>query len=96
MGIKLIKEEGKDVGFGKENKATFWFGPNDDPSQKIHIAFVADSRAQVDEFYKAALAAGGKDNGAPGIREIYHPDYYAAFVLDPDGHNIEAVCRKKE
>ncbi len=62
----------------------------------MHIAFAAESRAQVDEFYKAALEAGGKDNGAPGIREMYHPNYYGAFVFDPDGHNIEAVCHKPE
>ena len=58
----------------------------------VHIAFNADSRAAVDAFYRAAIAAGGKDNGAPGLRPHYHPNYYAAFVLDPDGHNIEAVC----
>jgi catechol 2,3-dioxygenase-like lactoylglutathione lyase family enzyme len=57
-----------------------------------HIAFRAASRAQVDAFYRAAMAAGGRDNGGPGIREHYHPNYYGAFVLDPDGHNIEAVC----
>ncbi len=96
LGITLIREEGNNVGFGRENKAPFWFGPNSDASKKIHIAFVAENRAQVDEFYKAALAAGGIDNGAPGIREVYHSDYYAAFVFDPDGHNIEAVCHKPE
>jgi len=62
----------------------------------MHIAFSAKSREEVDQFYNAALQAGGKDNGAPGIREIYHPNYYGAFVLDPDGHNIEAVCHKAE
>jgi catechol 2,3-dioxygenase-like lactoylglutathione lyase family enzyme len=58
-----------------------------------HIAFAVDTRAQVDAFHAAALAAGGRDNGVPGLRPHYAPDYYAAFVLDPDGHNIEAVCR---
>ena len=96
LGITLIRKQGNTVGFGKKNKAPFWFGPSSEVAKKMHVAFAAESRAQVDEFYKAALAAGGKDNGAPGIREIYHPDYYAAFVLDPDGHNIEAVCRKAE
>lgn len=62
----------------------------------LHLAFVADSRAQVDAFYQAALAAGGKDNGAPGLRPNYHPNYYAAFVIAPDGHNIEAVCHKAD
>ena len=58
----------------------------------MHIAIVAKDRATVDEFYRATLAAGGRDNGSPGLRPHYHPNYYAAFVLDPDGHNIEAVC----
>jgi predicted lactoylglutathione lyase len=58
----------------------------------LHVAFAAKDRATVDRFYQAALAAGGKDNGAPGLRPEYHPSYYGAFVLDPDGHNVEAVC----
>jgi catechol 2,3-dioxygenase-like lactoylglutathione lyase family enzyme len=58
----------------------------------LHIAFAADSREQVDAFYSAALEAGGRDNGAPGLRPKYSPHYYAAFIIDPDGHNIEAVC----
>jgi catechol 2,3-dioxygenase-like lactoylglutathione lyase family enzyme len=60
----------------------------------LHVAFMADTRQQVDAFYRAALEAGGKDNGAPGLRPNYHPNYYAAFVIDPDGHNIEAVCHE--
>lgn len=60
----------------------------------LHLAFTADTREQVDQFYRAALAAGGKDNGAPGLRPQYHVNYYAAFVSGPDGHNIEAVCHK--
>ncbi|MCT8127415.1 VOC family protein [Alishewanella sp. BS5-314] len=60
----------------------------------LHIAFVAETRRQVDEFYCAALEAGGKDNGAPGIRPIYHANYYAAFIIGPDGHNLEAVCHQ--
>jgi catechol 2,3-dioxygenase-like lactoylglutathione lyase family enzyme len=62
----------------------------------LHLAFVAESRQQVDAFYRAALGAGGKDNGAPGLRPNYHANYYAAFVIGPDGHNIEAVCSKPE
>lgn len=62
----------------------------------LHIAFAAESRSQVDAFYRAALAAGAKDNGAPGPRPRYHANYYAAFVIDPDGHNIEAVCHETE
>ena len=62
----------------------------------MHIAFTADRRADVDAFYRAALAAGGKDNGAAGLRPNYHPNYYGAFVIGPDGHNVEAVCHKAE
>jgi catechol 2,3-dioxygenase-like lactoylglutathione lyase family enzyme len=60
----------------------------------LHVAFAADDRAMVDAFYRAAIAAGATDNGAPGLRPHYHPNYYAAFVRDPDGHNIEAVCHR--
>ena len=62
----------------------------------IHVAFVARTREAVDAFHRAALAAGGKDNGAPGLRPHYHANYYAAFVLDPDGNNIEAVCHRPD
>ncbi len=62
----------------------------------LHVAFSAGTRSEVDRFYESALAAGGRDNGKPGLREHYHPDYYAAFVIDPDGHNIEAVCHLPE
>jgi len=79
------------VGYGVPPKPDFWLSEGE-PQDKLHIAFRADTRAQVDEFFKAALIAGGRDNGAPGLRPHYHPDYYGAFVLDPDGHNIEACC----
>lgn len=69
------------------------FQTNEKPAP-LHIAFAADSRSQVEAFYRAALAAGGKDNGAPGLRPHYHANYYAAFVIGPDGHNIEAVCHQ--
>jgi len=94
LGIELMVEVQGWAGYGKGEKAAFWFGQDDYVHAPIHIAFVADSRAKVDQFYKAALAAGAKDNGKPGIRDEYHPDYYGAFVIDPDGHNIEAVCHK--
>ncbi|GAA0756878.1 VOC family protein [Ideonella azotifigens] len=68
----------------------------DEKPAHLHLAFVAESRQQVDAFYRAALEAGGKDNGPPGLRPKYHANYYAAFVIDPDGHNIEAVCHKPE
>ncbi|MBG1231123.1 VOC family protein [Aestuariivirga litoralis] len=83
------------AGFGKE-RPQFWIGESSKKGGTGHVAFTADSRAIVDEFYKAAIAAGGKDNGAPGLRPHYHENYYGAFVLDPDGHNIEAVCHKPE
>jgi len=79
-------------GFGKNSKPDFWIGGEGGLAGVMHVAIVADSRAAVEAFYKAALAAGAKDNGAPGIRAHYHPNYYGAFVRDPDGHNIEAVC----
>lgn len=80
------------AGYGADGHPRFWIGDGEGAGGRFHIAFAAKSRAAVDAFYKAALAAGGKDNGAPGIRAHYHPDYYGAYVIDPDGHNIEAVC----
>jgi len=94
LGIELVIEVQGWAGFGKKGKAEFWFGPDEKTQEPMHIAFAAKSRQQVDEFYKAAIAAGGLDNGKPGVREIYHPNYYGAFVIDPDGHNIEAVCHQ--
>jgi catechol 2,3-dioxygenase-like lactoylglutathione lyase family enzyme len=79
-------------GFGKAGKPDFWIGTGHKASSNVHVAFQA-TRPQVDAFYKAALAEGAKDNGPPGIRLDYHPNYYAAFVLDADGNNIEAVCQ---
>ncbi|MFA6115017.1 MAG: VOC family protein [Sphingomonas sp.] len=75
-----------------DSEPFFVFADNEQPGEGTHVAFRASSRAQVDGFYEAAMAAGGKDNGAPGIRAQYHPNYYAAFVFDPDGINVEAVC----
>lgn len=79
-------------GYGAEMKPFFWFGTGGPATTGVHVAFTAQDRATVDAFYAAALAAGGRDNGPPGIRAHYHPSYYGAFVLDPDGHNVEAVC----
>lgn len=70
----------------------FWLAGGGPTQPHTHIAFAVKSRALVDAFYKAALAAGGRDNGPPGVRAHYHPNYYGAFVLDPDGHNVEVVC----
>ena len=80
------------AGFGIGGKPDFWIGGEGGLSKPLHVAIAANHRNEVDAFYRAALAAGGKDNGAPGLRPQYHPNYYGAFVLDPDGHNIEAVC----
>ena len=100
LDIKAIMEFGQACGFGRGQKPEFWIGRGPASFQKpehlrlitpLHIAFAARSRAEVDAFYAAALAAGAKDFGAPGLRAHYHPTYYGAFVLDPDGHDIEAV-----
>lgn len=100
LGYKLLMEVHGFAGFGIESAngplAQFWLHQSDNPTGKIHIAFTAANRKMVQAFYDAALLAGGKDNGAPGIREIYHPNYYGAFVLDTNGHNIEAVCHHSE
>lgn len=80
------------AGFGIPPATDFWISLGTPNVPSVHVAFRANRRAAVDAFYKAALAAGGCDNGAPGLRPHYHEDYYGAFVLDPDGHNIEAVC----
>jgi catechol 2,3-dioxygenase-like lactoylglutathione lyase family enzyme len=84
------------AGFGRGGKPSFWLSRSRATPPPIHVAFVADDRAAVDAFHRAALAAGGRDNGPPGIRAHYHPDYYGAFVLDADGNNIEAVCHRRE
>ena len=99
LGIKPLMDFGQACGFGRD-KPDFWIGTGPASFQKpeqlriitpTHIAFAALNRADVDAFHQAALAAGGKDYGAPGLRTHYHPNYYGAFVLDPDGHDIEAV-----
>ena len=82
-------------GYGRE-KPDFWLHENTDTGPGRHYAFKARTRAEVDAFHEAAIAAGGKDNGAPGLRPHYHPDYYGAFVFDPDGNNVEAVCHAPE
>ncbi len=85
--------EGSHAGFGTPGKPAFWISSAGNALQnRLHVAFAAKSRAEVDAFYHAAIAAGGKDNGPPGQRPHYHPNYYGAFVIDPDGHNVEAVC----
>jgi catechol 2,3-dioxygenase-like lactoylglutathione lyase family enzyme len=98
LGYALVMEVQQDendspaAGFGAGGKPDFWIGGEGGLQRSIHIAIAAPNRAAVDAFHRAALAAGGRDNGAPGLRPHYHPNYYAAFVRDPDSHNIEAVC----
>lgn len=94
LAYQLVTEAEGFAGFGQTDQeiADFWLYQSDQVSQRLHLAFLANSQQQVREFYQTALATGAKDNGPPGKRLHYHPSYYAAFVLDLDGHNIEAVC----
>jgi catechol 2,3-dioxygenase-like lactoylglutathione lyase family enzyme len=104
LGITLIMEVGANqteshgtaLGFGVENNPFFWIGDNERVGEGTHIAFRTVTRAEVDAFHAAGLAAGGRDNGAPGLRPHYGPSYYAAFLHDPDGINVEAVCHRDE
>ncbi len=89
---KLMSFDGG-AGFGRDGKPALWLVSSDEAPSSVHLALASDSRAAVDAFHAAALKAGGKDNGAPGLRD-YAPNYYAAFVIDPDGNNLEAVCHK--
>src|SRR5690606_28544540 len=84
------------LGYGVPPKPDFWIHEGEPQSPRVHIAFRAENRAQVRAFYEAAIRAGGTDNGPPGPRPHYHENYYGAFVLDPDGHNIEACCHDPE
>lgn len=92
IGIVMANDEWKGAGFGTEGKPIFWIVQREPTGGSTHVAFHAPRRSAVDAFHAAAVAAGGRDNGGPGLREHYHPTYYAAFVLDPDGNNVEAVC----
>jgi catechol 2,3-dioxygenase-like lactoylglutathione lyase family enzyme len=111
LGYTLAMEVGSGAGFRRGFIPDFWVkqgesirfgvaaGSTEEPGcggPAVHVAFAGDDRGKVDAFFSAALAAGGRDNGAPGLRTEYHPNYYGAFVLDPDGYNIEAVCHKAE
>jgi catechol 2,3-dioxygenase-like lactoylglutathione lyase family enzyme len=95
LGIGSIHGDANWSMFGRDGVGAFWFGETGPVPGPIHLAFHATTRAEVDAFYAAAIAAGGRDNGGPGLRD-YQPNYYAAFVFDPDGHNIEAVCYAAE
>ena len=94
LGYEIMWDLPEWVSFGDAGKADFWIALRKPPHTEVHVAFACKERDIVDRFYAAALEAGGRDNGPPGICEQYGPDYYAAFVFDVDGNNIEAVCRK--
>ena len=104
LGITKLYEYGPErtdsggtaIGFGKDMMPFFWIGDSERVGEGTHVAFNAPNRAAVDAFYEAAIAAGGRDNGPPGLRPKYHPGYYGAFVLDPDGINVEAVSHRPE
>ncbi|MFN2547047.1 MAG: VOC family protein [Myxococcales bacterium] len=97
LGYEMIMEWEGFVGLGVKGKPDFWIAPAEDRKySQLHIAFRAPNRKAVHEFHDAALKAGGKDNGGAGPRTEYHPSYFGAFVLDPDGHNVEACCHDKE
>lgn len=103
LGIAVVMEVAAEetagqsyVGFGTGGTPFFWVGAGPTLTAHLHVALSAANRAAVDDFHRAALSAGGTDNGAPGLRPHYHPDYYAAFVITPDGHNLEAVCHAPE
>jgi len=96
LGVVVVGEGTPDYGveLSSKDKASLCLHQTHEKPAHIHLAFKAGNRRQVDAFYRAALEAGGKDNGAPGLRPHYHPNYYAAFVIGPDGHNIEVVCHE--
>ena len=103
IGYQLLREYGvapmrpmASAGFGKPPRADLWIYQGKPNVASTHIAFLVTKRTLVDDFYRAALAAGGQNNGEPGLRPQYSADYYGAFVLDPDGYNIEAVCREAQ
>lgn len=98
LGVAVVSEGTPAYGveLSAKGKASLCLFQTQERPAHLHLAFKAESRAQVDAFYRAALAAGGRDNGGPGLRPHYHANYYAAFVIGPDGHNIEAVCNEPE
>ncbi len=102
LGVTRIYDYDGGLGYGVGDKPSFWIGPPLDPGRLVHagggthVAFAAPDRKAVDAFHRAALANGATDDGKPGLRPLYHPNYYGAFVLDPDGHKIEACCHMPE
>lgn len=96
LGVTIVSEGQWGIELSSESKASLCMFQTEEKPAYLHLAFKAGNRQQVEAFYRAALAAGGKDNGAPGLRPQYHANYYAAFVIGPDGHNIEVVCHEPD
>jgi catechol 2,3-dioxygenase-like lactoylglutathione lyase family enzyme len=96
LGIRPLREFPQACGYGDADKPYFWTFERGTASTGVHVAFESPDRATVASFYEAAIAGGGRDNGEPGPRPIYHQHYYGGFVLDPDGNNVEAVCHSPE
>ena len=96
LGVGIVMESEHGIGIGPQGQPSLWLFQTSEQPAPLHLAFTAQNRQQVQDFYHAALEAGGKDNGAPGLRPHYHPNYSAAFAIGPDGHNVEAVCHQPE
>ena len=96
LGYELTLDFLGGCGFAAGEKPDFFLAERGEPSKEVHFAFVSEDRKGVDAFHQAAIAAGAEDNGAPGVRRVYHDFYYGAYVLDPDGNNVEAVTHKPE
>ena len=96
LGVVVVLEGALGIELSADGKSSLCFCQTEEKPAHLHLAFTADNRAQVEAFYRAALDAGGEDNGGPGLRPHYHANYYAAFVIGPDGHNIEVVCHEPE
>ena len=94
LGVEVVLERQRMAGLGNDGKPELWIAERDEPSAPVHVALSAPDHDTVDAFFAAALEVGGSDNGGPGMRPHYHESYYGAFVLDPDGNNIEAVCHE--
>jgi catechol 2,3-dioxygenase-like lactoylglutathione lyase family enzyme len=96
LGVAIVHEGPLGVELSADGKSSLCIRRADEKPSHLHLAFTAANRRQVDAFHRAALAAGGEDHGAPGLRPNYHANYYAAFVIGPDGHNVEVVCHEPE
>ena len=96
LGVTVAMKGPHGAGLGKNGKPSLWIYKAEEPPAPLHLAFTAERRSQVDAFYSSAIEAGGQDNGPPGLRTHYHPTYYSAFVIAPDGHNVEVVCHQPE